>query len=375
MNLITGFTPKGNAYIFIRTGPLLLLVLVELIILFTFKDGGGTFLKESGQSVSAFLREQGGIEFLLVGYTRIFVRIGFIAYLIASIAVVFTRMKMSASLTSFNSWPHFQIGRLTLVTNALCFLILLGLFFAFQNPVALLANPYSLPSLIYAFSPIIWLLYLFSICDLVFPVKGLLSLVAKDWLLFVVVFAVVLIISYPQIYENLINFWSNLLLIPAIELASVFSWGFGLHYQMLPILNDGIPVFGTHQFSVEIAPACSGYEGMTLITLLLGLYCYLQRGSLRMTRALWIFPIAVVMMFLLNGLRIFILVAIGHYWSPEAALNGFHTVGGWLNLLTVWIASLLALNFIPFFQRHTQSKAPLEIGDKALLIPDRKSFV
>lgn len=349
-----------------RTGALFLLVLGELIILFLLRNGDGAYLKASGQTVNAFLREQGGIEFLLVISIRSAARVEFIAYLIFSVILVLNGVR---NKTSFISLDQLKIGRFTLAINAACFFSLLSLFFVFQNPVALIANPYSLQSLVYALSPLIWWLYLYSICDLVFPVKRMLRLLATDFRLIFPVLLIVVLIFNSDIFEIFINFWSDLLFGPTIQLSSAISRVFGLNYQVLPDLVDGMPTFGTSQFKVGIYPGCSGYEGMTLIALLLGAYCYLQRGTLRIVRALWIIPIAGLMMFALNGLRIFILVAIGHYWSPEAALNGFHTVGGWLNLLLVFIASLLALNYMPFFQQHAQSKSAFELGDKALLAP------
>jgi hypothetical protein len=44
-------------------------------------------------------------------------------------------------------------------------------------------------------------------------------------------------------------------------------------------------VLGTPQFQVAIDPACSGYEGIGLVTLLLLFYLWLFRAHLRFPRA------------------------------------------------------------------------------------------
>ena len=73
---------------------------------------------------------------------------------------------------------------------------------------------------------------------------------------------------------------------------------------------------------------------------------------MRINRALWIIPLASFTMFALNGIRIAVLIAIGHFYSPQLALDGFHVVGGWLNLLIVLVASLVTLNVFPYFLKN-----------------------
>ena len=104
---------------------------------------------------------------------------------------------------------------------------------------------------------------------------------------------------------------------------------------------------------------------MALIISLLAVYCYLQRDILHVFRALLIIPLASVAMFFLNALRIIILIAIGHFYSPRLALDGFHVVGGWLNLLLVFVVSLGALNSVPWFLKNPQKNK----ADKGLDLP------
>ena len=189
------------------------------------------------------------------------------------------------------------------------------------------------------------------------------------WRALLVVFALEFIVFSPSTVLIFIDFWSHLLLTPTLILSSALSHIFGLDYAY-KILPGSDPIFGTAQFEVVVGTSCAGYEGMTLIIILLTFYIYIQHENLKIARSMMLIPIAAFMMFLLNGLRIFVLVAIGHYWSPEVAINGFHTVGGWLNLLVVFILSLLLMNYMPFFHKDfVKTKTSFNWGDTALLLP------
>ena len=89
-------------------------------------------------------------------------------------------------------------------------------------------------------------------------------------------------------------------------------------------------VVGTASFPVEINYACSGVEGISLIGLFLALYLWLFRKELRFPQALWLFPLAIVAIWLANIVRIATLIAIGTSFSPAIAERGFHTYGGWI---------------------------------------------
>lgn len=87
---------------------------------------------------------------------------------------------------------------------------------------------------------------------------------------------------------------------------------------------------GTSTFSVFIAPECSGYEGMGLLSVFVAAYLWLFRRGLRFPHALLLWPIGVVLLWLLNAVRITVLIAIGSAGWPKLALGGFHSQAGWL---------------------------------------------
>jgi exosortase E/protease (VPEID-CTERM system) len=88
-------------------------------------------------------------------------------------------------------------------------------------------------------------------------------------------------------------------------------------------------IVGTSEFSVKIAPRCSGIEGIVLVTVVVGAYLWYERRALSFPRGLLLIPAGALAMWLLNSLRIALLILIGN-WSEGAALRGFHSVAGWL---------------------------------------------
>jgi len=104
---------------------------------------------------------------------------------------------------------------------------------------------------------------------------------------------------------------------------------------------------GTEQFRVEVAPVCSGYEGIGLILVFLSAYLAVFHKRLRFPNVLVLIPAAIALMWLLNVLRIVALILVGHFWSADVAIGGFHSKAGWLlfcgvALGAVWLTPRLS---------------------------------
>jgi exosortase E/protease (VPEID-CTERM system) len=109
-----------------------------------------------------------------------------------------------------------------------------------------------------------------------------------------------------------------------------------------PIYFDPANVeVGTEEFWVHVAPVCSGYEGIGLILVFLSAYLVGFRKRLRFPNVLVLIPAAIVLMWLLNVLRIVVLILVGHFWSPDVAIGGFHSKAGWLVFCGVALGALL----------------------------------
>ena len=89
-------------------------------------------------------------------------------------------------------------------------------------------------------------------------------------------------------------------------------------------------VVGTPTYKVFVDQPCSGYEGIGLITVLLGFYLFYFRNSLRFPNVLLLLPIGIVLIWIANSIRIAALIAMGTWISPAIAEGGFHSAAGWL---------------------------------------------
>lgn len=114
---------------------------------------------------------------------------------------------------------------------------------------------------------------------------------------------------------------------------------------LLPLLpgliaDPATRVVGTQRFAVEILEFCSGLEGMSLILVFMIAWLWYFRKEYRFPRVLLLIPFGVTLMFVLNAVRISVLVLIGNAGYAEIAEYGFHSQAGWIvfNAVAVGIA-------------------------------------
>jgi len=129
-------------------------------------------------------------------------------------------------------------------------------------------------------------------------------------------------------------------------------------------------VVGTPSFHVEVASACSGYEGMGLIAVLLSIALWMFRRDFRFPRALALLPLGITLMWLANAVRIASLVALGTLGYPELALGGFHSLAGWLLFLSIGLGLIACARRMPFFCTvPTDTASRRAVLDGAYLMP------
>src|SRR5262249_58040956 len=114
---------------------------------------------------------------------------------------------------------------------------------------------------------------------------------------------------------------------------------------------------GTSAFSVQIAPSCSGYEGIGLIWAFLGIYLWLFRDRLRFPQAFLLLPLGTLVIWLLNAVRIAALILIGTWGSRQVALGGFHSQAGWLAFNLAALALVFLTQRMRLFSTQTGSAA------------------
>lgn len=148
-------------------------------------------------------------------------------------------------------------------------------------------------------------------------------------------------------------------------------WLLGWVYKDL-VYQPDVAVVGTASFHVRISYACSGIEGVSLITLFLGLYLWLFRRELRFPQAFWLFPLGMLAMWLTNALRITLLIAIGTDFSREVALGGFHAQAGWIAFILIAVGLIAVAHKTKYFALAPPGPMPLGQGASlaaALLVP------
>jgi exosortase E/protease (VPEID-CTERM system) len=130
----------------------------------------------------------------------------------------------------------------------------------------------------------------------------------------------------------------------------------GVFYADLLYDPDRLLV-GTASFPVEVTYACSGIEGVSLISVFLAIYLWLFRAELRFPQVLWLFPFGIAAAWLANAVRIALLIAIGTSVSPEVALQGFHAQAGWVTFAAIAIGAITLSHRLRFFSIATPGNA------------------
>lgn len=128
------------------------------------------------------------------------------------------------------------------------------------------------------------------------------------------------------------------------------------------LLNPEASSIGVDSFIVEVAGSCSGIEGFALTTGFLAIYAVLMRDTLRQ-RPFWliVFPLALVVSWVFNVIRISVLILIGAHVSPDLAVNGFHSFAGWLFFTLLALGVLWVVQVMPSLHRD-----PVDVsGDTA----------
>jgi exosortase E/protease (VPEID-CTERM system) len=134
-----------------------------------------------------------------------------------------------------------------------------------------------------------------------------------------------------------------------LSLALVF---YGLIGPAEPVLSlsDGTPLLAAPGFAILIGAPCAGYQGMLASATLMAGLIVLEWPTLRHGRAVILGIATIVGVFVFNALRIALLFHIGVSYSPEMAVDGFHSYFGTLSLLLLVGAAMLAMQHHSFRQ-------------------------
>jgi exosortase E/protease (VPEID-CTERM system) len=121
-----------------------------------------------------------------------------------------------------------------------------------------------------------------------------------------------------------------------------------LLWPLLPSLQTDVSTLTliTDRFAVQVSDVCSGLEGLGLMLAFCAAWLWYFRREYIFPRALIIVPIALLLIFLLNSVRIAALVLIGDAGYTRIASVGFHSQAGWIafNLAAFGVAYLTKRN-------------------------------
>jgi len=130
-----------------------------------------------------------------------------------------------------------------------------------------------------------------------------------------------------------------------------------------PVIRPEPFVIGTDAFKVEIKKACGGFQGIGLISMLLGGYLWWFRQIHRFPQAFLLFPIGIGIIWLANAVRITALILVGIWIDPKIAVDGFHSQAGWISFLIVGLGTIWVAQQMSFFSIRAPADGGLPVGE------------
>jgi exosortase E/protease (VPEID-CTERM system) len=139
---------------------------------------------------------------------------------------------------------------------------------------------------------------------------------------------------------------------------SLWPWAARVTFQMTRVLlipfiphlmvNPALMQIGSQRFSVEVAPECSGLEGIGLMLAFGVTWLILFRSQCRFPQAFLLLPAGAVLIFVLNSVRIAALILIGNAGAERIATGGFHSQAGWIVFNLTALGFTVALSKMPW---------------------------
>lgn len=124
-------------------------------------------------------------------------------------------------------------------------------------------------------------------------------------------------------------------------------------------------------FAVSVAPVCSGSEGIGLYLVLMSLFLYGMRQTLRFPRALLLLPLGVCVVWLGNVARIAALMVVGARIDEGVALGSFHSKAGWVFFSAITLLMAFIARKATALQREVPGETEPKLHNPAqpLLLP------
>ena len=190
-----------------------------------------------------------------------------------------------------------------------------------------------------------WIIFIFASVNIFINKINFIHIIQNFWYILLVAAALIFFDQISVVYNlEIEGYFHSLLFDPTVAVSKYLLELIG--YQV--VVDENLFKISLNNFSGEIAAVCLGYQGAILGFLFLAGYLYALRKDFRFPHVLIVLPLTVLVLWLLNSVRIALLLAIGSSWSEEIAVNGFHRVGGWINLIGVSSLMLYVLHRTPW---------------------------
>jgi exosortase E/protease (VPEID-CTERM system) len=124
------------------------------------------------------------------------------------------------------------------------------------------------------------------------------------------------------------------------------------------VLDRASQTIGTSRFSVTIAAGCSGFEGAGLMLVFSLGWLWFFRRECRFPQAFVLVPASIAVMWLLNAMRIAVLILIGTAGFSAVAIGGFHSQAGWISFNLVALGLSLAATRVPWWRNRQADPLP-----------------
>lgn len=150
----------------------------------------------------------------------------------------------------------------------------------------------------------------------------------------IIIFSLLMVIYYNIIwwFQNSWFFFSSLV---GKSLGFVLPFFFDDVVVKLP--SDSGPILGVEGFYVAISKVCSGIDSLLFFISLFIILVITNWDNLDRKRMALLFIPGVIGAYLLNFIRVFLLLVIAVKISPEFAVDTFHTNAGWIFFLGYFI--------------------------------------
>jgi len=142
---------------------------------------------------------------------------------------------------------------------------------------------------------------------------------------------IIFIIIAIALYNALITFQRQWLLLSS-GITTILAWLLSLFYSTVSTAMNasGGPILRAQGFGVSIGPPCSGIDSMLLFIAFFAALFTLDRKIIRKWLYGLFFIIGLAGVYVINVLRLFLLMLAGIYISPRFAVGLFHTNAGWI---------------------------------------------